>query len=157
MSKKILKGISVMMTCIMMSISSLNPVMADDLFYNIQKSEDGFASDTSYNKCRGNHLQLGNIEITKLSSNEIGVYGLTQCQHVCSHVDLDIALEWKVNGSYSTYKMWQFDADNVSELSRGLRVIVPSGHYYRLRGYHAAKDSGVKESTTTITQGILVK
>ena len=29
--------------------------------------------------------------------------------------------------------------------------------YYRVRGYHAASQSGTKESTSTLTQGIMVK
>ena len=153
---KISKIVSIIATAIMLTNATVNPVMANDLFYNVQVTEEGFASDSSYNKLKSNHLNFGNIEITKLSSNEIGIYGLTQCHHMCSHIDLDIALEWKVNGSYSTYKMWEFDADNDTQLVRSLRVIVPKGHYYRIRGYHAAKDSGVKESTTTLTQGILV-
>ena len=40
--------------------------------------------------------------------------------------------------------------------AEGFNVIVPSGTYYRVRGYHAAKD-GSKESTSTLTQGILIK
>ncbi len=37
-----------------------------------------------------------------------------------------------------------------------MTVIVPSGTYYRVRGYHAASNGGVKESTSTLTQGIKV-
>lgn len=90
-----------------------------------------------------------------MSSNEIAIYGLTQCHHVCDEVYLYLYLERKVNGSYGTYKIWRFTANNVTSLSRGLNVIVPSGTYYRVRGYHAAKD-GSKESTSTLTSGILI-
>lgn len=45
---------------------------------------------------------------------------------------------------------------NATNLVKDITVIVPSGYYYRVRGYHAAKD-GSKESTTTLTSGILVK
>ena len=61
-----------------------------------------------------------------------------------------------MDGSYGTYKYWKFEADDATSLSRGLNVAVPSGTYYRVRGYHAAKD-GSKESTSTLTQGILIK
>ena len=114
-----------------------------------------YAEDTSYSRLRGNNLNLGSAKVQKISSNEIGIYGLTQCHHVCDTVYLYLYLERKVNGSYSTYKYWRFEANNVTSLSREINVIVPSGTYYRVRGYHAAKD-GSKESTTTLTQGILI-
>ena len=47
--------------------------------------------------------------------------------------------------------------NTVHNLSKTIEVIVPSGTYYRVRGYHAASQSGTKESTSTLTQGIMVK
>lgn len=84
------------------------------------------------------------------------ITGITQCHHTCSKVYLSVYLERKVNGSYSTYKRWDFTASNATNLTRDITVIVPKGSYYRVRGYHAAKD-GSKESTTTLTSGVLVK
>ena len=57
---------------------------------------------------------------------------------------------------YSAYKTWSFTASNVSNLTKDINVIVPSGYYYRVRGYHAAKD-GSKEVIRTVTKGVLVK
>ena len=37
-------------------------------------------------------------------------------------------------------------------LGKTIDVIVPSGTYYRVRGYHAASNGGLKESTSTLTQ-----
>lgn len=122
---------------------------------DLETTED-YSEDTSYSRLRGNNLNSGTVKVQKISSNEIGIYGLTQCHHVCDTVYLSLYLERKVNGSYGTYKYWEFTANNVSSLSRGINVIVPSGTYYRVRGYHAAKD-GSKESTSTLTQGILIK
>ena len=42
-------------------------------------------------------------------------------------------------------------------LIRRLKILVPSGTYYRVRGYHAASNGGLKESTSTLTQGIMIK
>lgn len=136
------------------------PVMAQttsilDEITAAETTED-HAEDTKYSILRGNHLNLGNMKIQKLSSNEVGIYGLTQCHHPCDTVYLSVYLERKVNGSYGTYKYWEFTDHNVSSLSRVIKVIVPRGTYYRVRGYHAAKD-GSKESTSTLTQGILIK
>ena len=41
--------------------------------------------------------------------------------------------------------------------NKTIDVAVPSGTYYRVRGYHAASQSGTKESTSTLTSGIMVK
>ena len=121
-----------------------------------EETTEDFAEDTNYSVLRGNHLNYGNIKIQRLSSNEIAIHGITQCHHVCDQVYLYLYLEQKKDGSYATYKYWKFTDNNVTSLSRGLNVIVPSGTYYRVRGYHAAKD-GSKESTSTLTQGILIK
>lgn len=134
------------------------PVQASSILDKVTAEEttEDFAEDTAYSRTKGNHLNLGNVKVQKLSSNEIGIYGLTQCHHTCDTVYLSLFLERKVNGSYGTYKFWEFTADNVSSLSRSIRVIVPSGTYYRVRGYHAAKD-GSRESTSTLTSGIMIK
>lgn len=122
---------------------------------DLETTED-YAEDTVYNRLRGNNLNYGNVKVQKISSNQIGIHGLTQCHHACDTVYLYLYLERKVNGSYGTYKYWRFEANNVTSLSKEINVIVPSGTYYRVRGYHAAKD-GSKESTSTLTQGILIK
>lgn len=132
------------------------PVQAVSILDEVSETTETFAEDTSYNILRGNNLSYGNVKVQRISSNEIGIYGLTQCHHACDTVYLSLYLERKVNGSYGTYKYWEFTANNATSLSKGLVVIVPSGTYYRVRGYHAAKD-GSKESTSTLTQGILIK
>ena len=119
-----------------------------------EETTGNFSEDTSYSRLKGNNLNFGNVKVQRISSNEIGIYGLTQCHHTCDTVYLYLYLEQKLNGSYGTY--WKFTADNVSSLSKSINVIVPSGTYYRVRGYHAAKD-GSKESTTTLTSGIMIK
>ena len=81
------------------------------------------------------------------------ISGLTQCHKKCSKVYLSLFLERKVNGSYGTYKIWEFTANNATSLSKTIDVAVPSG----VRGYHAASQSGTKESTSTLTSGIMVK
>ena len=97
------------------------------------------------------------MKIQKISSTEVAIDGLTQCHRKCAKVYLYIYLERKVNGSYGTYKYWKYDVSNATNLSKGIRVAVPSGTYYRVRGYHAASNGGLKESTTTLTSGIKVK
>lgn len=138
------------------TVSSV-PVQASSILDEVTDLEttEDFAEDTTYSVLRGNNLNYGNVKVQRISSNEIGIYGLTQCHHTCDTVYLYLYLERKVNGSYGTYKYWRFEANNVTSLSKGLNVAVPSGTYYRVRGYHAAKD-GSKESTSTLTSGILI-
>ena len=107
--KKIL-GISL---AVGLSISmSIAPVYADaisvlDEITDEETTED-YAEDTSTILARSSYLNLGNVKIQKISSNEIAISGLTQCHRTCSKVYLSLYLERKVNGSYGTYKYWNF-------------------------------------------------
>ena len=145
---------------IILSVASIFPssVQASSILDGVTDLETtaDFGEDTSYSRLRGNNLNYGKVKISKLASNKINVYGLTQCHKECDEVYLYLYLERKVNGSYGTYKSWEFNTQDATSLSKSINVIVPSGYYYRIRGYHAAKD-GAKESTTTLTDGILVK
>ena len=140
---------------------SVTPVLAEttsilDEITDEETTED-FSEDTEYYPARSTNLNFGTVKIQKVNSGELAIYGLTQCHKKCSKVYLSLFLERKVNGSYSTYKVWEFTGKNVTSLSRTIDVIVPSGTYYRVRGYHAASNGGLKESTSTLTQGIMVK
>ena len=140
---------------------SVTPVLAEttsilDEITDEETTED-FSEDTEYYPARSTNLNFGTVKIQKVNSGELAIYGLTQCHKKCSKVYLSLFLERKVNGSYSTYKVWEFTGKNVTSLSRTIDVIVPSGTYYRVRGYHAASNGGLKESASTITQGIMIK
>ena len=156
--KKIL-GISL---AVGLSVSmGIVPIYADSISIldeiTDEETTEDYSEDTSTILVRSSYLHLGNVKIQRVSSNEIAIYGLTQCHKKCSKVYLSLFLERKVNGSYGTYKIWEFTAKNASSLSKEIDVAVPSGTYYRVRGYHAASQSGTKESTSTLTQGIMVK
>ena len=122
------------------------------------ETDADYAEDISYSTslARSSHLNCGVSTIKRLSSNEVSITSTTQGHHECDKLWLDMYLERKVDGVYSTYKYWNFTALNSTSLTRSMNVIVPSGSYYRLRAYHAAKEGTTKESTTTRTQGILV-
>lgn len=160
MQKKLLRKVGLLATSIFaMGVYCTIPVTANSLLEDIGVTEINadYATDTSYSLLKGNCLNYGTVDISKLASNKVNVYGATQCHVVCDEVYLDLYLEQKVNGSYSTYKSWEFTGNDVSKLTKSLNVIVPSGYYYRVRGYHIAKDGGARESTSTLTSGILVQ
>ena len=152
------KAVVVLLAC-MLAVLSVVPVSAASLLEEVTplETDADFAEDTNYNLLKGSNLNFGTTQIKKLASNKVNVYGLTQGIRLCDTMYLSLYLERKVNGAYVTYKSWDFTKNNVTALDQSINVIVPSGYYYRVRGYHAAKEGGVKESTTTLTQGILVK
>lgn len=123
-----------------------------------EETTEDQAEDTRYSLFRGSNLNSGTVKIAKLSDHEIAIYGLTQGHHVCDKLFLSLYLEQKSDGSYGTYDSWHFTATDVTSLERTITVLVPSGHYYRVRGYHAAADldAHTKESISTLTQGIWV-
>ncbi len=143
---------------VLVLIMSVIPALAEpvSILDEVTETDADYAEDTSYSILKGNHLNFGTTKIAKLSSNEVAIYGLTQGHHVCDNVYLNLYLERKIDGSYATYKYWNFSASNTSSLSKTIEVIVPSGTYYRVRGYHACQD-GSRESTTTLTQGVMIK
>ena len=123
--------------CLSMSIG-LVTTFADELEITDLETDEDYSENTVYSMLRGNNLSFGTTTVKKLASNKVGISGITQCHHNCDKV-------------YRT-----FTASNVSNLVKDLTVIVPSGYYYRVRGYHAAKD-GSKEAVRTVTKGVLVK
>ena len=143
-------------TPVLAETTSILDEITEEEFTDEETTED-FSEDTSYSVLRGTNLNLGNVKIQKVNRGELAIFGLTQCHKKCAKVYLSLYLERKVNGSYSTYKYWNFTANNATSLSRTIDVIVPSGTYYRVRGYHAASNGGLKESTSTLTSGIMIK
>ena len=151
-------GLSVGMsvTPVLAETTSILDAVADQELTDEETTAD-FAEDTSYSLLRGTNLNFGNVKIQRVNSGELAIYGVTQCHKKCSKLYLSLFLERKVNGNYGTYKYWEFTGNNATSLSRTIDVIVPSGTYYRVRGYHAASNDGLKESTSTLTSGIMIK
>lgn len=140
---------------------SVTPVLAEttsilDEITDEETTED-FSEDTVYYPARSVNLNFGSVKIQRVNSGELSIFGVTQCHKKCSKVYLSLFLEKKANGGYSTYKVFEYTAKNVTSLSKEIKVLVPSGTYYRVRGYHAASNDGLKESASTLTQGIMIK
>lgn len=150
-------GVGIMIGMMCMAVNSPVMVQGSSILDEVIDTDADYAESTEYPMMRASCLSVGTAKISKLSSNSISVYGLTQCHKSCDNVYLSLFLERKVDGYYSTYKSWDFSTKDATNLTKSLVVSVPSGYYYRLRGYHAASDSGSdKESTSTLSSGIYV-
>jgi hypothetical protein len=87
-------------------------------------------------------------------NGSIGIYGGTTCTQTCDKVYLNIYLEQSKNGTdFYSYRSWEYTASNAAKLNKSFDYSVQKGYWYRLRGYHAAKEGSVKESTSTVTGG----
>ena len=106
---------------------------------------------------KGAYLSGGSVKLVDKGSGKISIYGSTNGYQRCDTVYLNIYLERSTNGrNFYSYLSWEYSASNVSSLSKSFTKSVPKGYYYRLRGYHAMKEGGVKESTSTITGGMYI-
>lgn len=102
MAKKWKRILAAGMTAGLLMTCGSQPVFAqsDNLIDAILDEEEGaneitdeettedFSEDTSYSMLRGTNLNSGHIKIQKVASNEIVIYGLTQCHKKCSKVYL---------------------------------------------------------------------
>lgn len=157
MRKKVCQSVCALALTGTLIMGGIMPVTASSILDEVQSTETdaNYAKDISYSLLRGNNLNYGVTDINALSSNEINISGTTQCHRVCDTVYLEIYLEQKSGGDYYSYKSWEFSKENASNLMKSMNVSVPSGHYYRVRGYHAAKE-GSLEATSTVTSGVWV-
>lgn len=142
--------------CLPLHTVEASNLLENEKIVTEEETNEDSSEDTNTPRTRSNHLNLGNVRITKQSTNECSVFGLTQAYHVCDMLYLDLFLEQKNGSNYSTYKQWSFTGLSASSLSRNINVLVPKNHYYRVSGYHAAKEGSTRESTTTLTKGIWI-
>ena len=125
MKEKMKRIINLLFLACCCSILFAVPAMAEGLSddFSVETDTDkDYAEDTTYSVLRGNNLSFGTTTIKKMASNKVGVSGITQCHHVCDKVYLEVYLERKVNGTYSTYKSWSFTASNASNLVKDISI-----------------------------------
>lgn len=103
---------------------------------------------------KGAYLATGTVRLVNKGNGQIAIYGDTTAYSKCDKLYLDIYLEQSTNGTnYYSYDSWSYTASNTASLAKEFTKSVPTGYYYRLRGYHAAKEGNVMESTSTTTNG----
>ena len=107
---------------------------------------------------RNGHLDFGEISLTKLSPTRASIFGTTQAYHTCPtlHLNLYVDKYDPKTGDWNQWRYWEFSADNVHHLDRSLEIIVQSGYYYSVRGYHICIHGDVMESAETVTDGLYI-
>lgn len=104
----------------------------------------------------GTYLSNGTARITDQGNGVVNISGETYCYRVSDEVFIKLYLQKLSNGGWSTIKMHSNTAYNTYVVYAGVSFSVPKGYYYRVKGTHYAKKSGVTESTTTCTSGIYI-
>jgi hypothetical protein len=167
-NKKILKAAAFMAACMGLNLSLHTQAKAADLQLPVATSlsETGPSlvddveslSDIAYPKARGSHLNMGMVEIAKKNSTRAYVSGSTQALHACPEVYLDIYVDKynKSTGEWDQWRYWEFKAENVEYLTKSLEIIVPSGNYFSVRGYHSCIHDDVMETIETQTDGLYI-
>ena len=107
---------------------------------------------------RNGHLDFGSVSLTKLSPTRASIFGTTQAYHTCPMLELDLYVDKydPDTGYWNQWRYWEFTAENVDSLTRELEIIVQSGYYYSVRGYHICIHGNVMESAETITDGLYI-
>ena len=120
--------------------------------YNIEPAEGSLVMPLG-----AAYLYGGTAKISNAGSGKVTVYANTKGKVVCDKVELDIYLQYYDNGSWVHVNNWNYSVKNKAFLSASRTVSVTKGRYYRIKCYHAVTKNGVKEKSTTMTDGIPIK
>ena len=100
------------------------------------------------------YLMDGFARIANAGGGKVTVSGKTKANTVCDLVELDIYLQYYDNGSWVHVNNWNYSVKNKSYFTAERTLSVKKGRYYRIKCYHAVTKNGVKERTSTATNGI---
>ncbi len=103
------------------------------------------------------YLYGGHAKISNAGGGKVNIYAYTKGKVVCDKVELDIYLQYYDNGSWVYVNNWNYSTKNKPFLSASRTLSVTKGRYYRIKCYHAVTKNGVKEKSTTMTNGIPIK
>lgn len=107
---------------------------------------------------RSGHLNFGEVSITKLSPTRASIFGTTQALHTCPELHLNLYIDKydTETGDWIQWRYWEFSAENADGITRSLEILVQSGYYYSVRGYHICIHGDVMESAETVTDGLYI-
>lgn len=128
-----------------------NEAMSDELLDFKREIEDSNAPMPF-----ATYLYGGVSQITNVGNGQVNMYGNTKAATSCDTVKVDMYLQYYSNGSWVHVNNFNYTVKNTSYISRSRTVSVTKGRYYRVKCYHAITKNGVKESCTTVTDGIKI-
>lgn len=115
-------------------------------------------SDTEYMRARYGHLNYGFVELRKVSPTRARISATTQAHHVCEQIMTEIYVDrYDANeGTWKQWRNWEYSTTNSQHLTKNMEIIVLSGYYYSVRGYHTCVHGNVMESAETATDGLYI-
>lgn len=120
-------------------------------------TDENEAEDLQQTRLKNSYLYQGFVKITNNGNGVVGIGGSTDCFVTCDVVKLNLYLERTKDGSgFSSYKRFEYTANNASMLGKSFSYAVEKGYYYRLRGYHYASKNGKAENLISRTDGIYI-
>ncbi len=115
-------------------------------------------TDKAYVRQRSSHLDFGVVELSKVSATRARISASTQAFHVCPEVHLDIYVDQydEAKDEWTQWRYWEYSANDVDHLTKNMEIIVQSGHYYSVRGYHMCVHGSSMEVIETMTDGLYI-
>lgn len=153
---------TVIMACGVTPVKASN--LANSTLYNQENDERSLldnietVSNIEYNKARNGHLNYGSIELIKVSPTRVRIGATTQAHHVCPELYMNIYLDRydPETNMWNQIRYWEYSTTNSQHLTKNMEIIVLSGYYYSIRGYHTCLHGNVIETAETMTDGLYV-
>lgn len=120
--------------------------------------EINWVSDITYTRVRNAHLNYGSIELMKVSPTRARIGATTQAHHTCPEIWMDIYVDKYDPDTqmWNQWRYWEYSTTNNDHLTKNMEIIVQSGYYYSVRGYHSCRHGEVLETATTMTDGLYI-
>jgi len=144
--------VSLMTGCLGLNVSA-EETLYPKVLHTYTTTED-FASDEWSVVQRGAYLLEGTSTIARADSTHIHISGATTATQKCDKVVLTLYVERSKSYAtgYSTYKTYQYSAENVYQLAKEIsNIYVEPGYYYRTYGVHSVTEGKTIETTNSVT------
>ena len=129
-----------------------NEAVSEDLFdFQIEAEDENTPIPYS------SYLYGGKALVKNAGDGKVTVFGSTQAATTCDTVKVDIYLQYYNDGAWSYVNNFNYTIKDESYIARSRTLSVTKGRYYRVKCYHAITKNGVKESCTSVTDGIKIE
>lgn len=164
MKKRILSGLCIISTVMMMFGTSLiNAQAADAGLVQVDGSfltNEEYSEGTTEHITRGEHMMDGICSITKAGKGRIYVYASTTANHDVDYLSTVLYVDRynEETGKWGQIDFWQVEDFDTYYVATSKTLKVDSGYYYRVHADHVAgmKDAPPYDEATSFTDGIFV-